>query len=86
VDVNVVSERVSERARVNNEREPMDIIQIINWERRLMAGHSLAQHNWHCWAWLNHHLTIWSDAHPIKVRSFGPLASALLLRDELPSE
>lgn len=27
------------------------------------------QHDDHVWRWLNYHLTLWCDAHPIKVRN-----------------
>jgi hypothetical protein len=29
--------------------------------------HGYDQHDDHLWRWLNHHLKIWGDAHPLKV-------------------
>ena len=40
------------------------ICDIVNAE---MAPHSLQQHNWRVWAWLNEDLRRWSEMHPIRV-------------------
>jgi hypothetical protein len=46
----------------------MTLQQICDWELMLMATHRRrTQHNSHCWAWLLHHLRVWSEAHPIRV-------------------
>lgn len=31
------------------------------------SRHGFDQHDDHLWRWLNHHLRIWTDNHPVRV-------------------
>ena len=47
---------------------------ICHHERRGMITRQLFgydQHDDHVWRWLNHHLRVWGEAHPLRVASAG---------------